>query len=306
MNAPPVLSIVIVSFRVGDVLSACLESLRLHPSGIPTEVIVVDNHSGDGTPEAVRERFPEVKVIVNGANLGFATANAVGVRASRGRLILFLNNDTEVLEGTLATLVAAMGNDPGIGAVGCRIVGTDGIIQQSRGVDASIVTEAAQLSFTLLLRRRFGPALRMLARWHSRPGDADWVTGACLLARREALEATGGFDTGFFMYFEDADLCRRIREAGWRIRYTPEATIVHRGGVSASRVGRRLLLSYRESQLRYYRKHHAAPQLLLLKGYLAIKFLICALATRLAPGRPGGRFRRAFCLLAVRRVLHYR
>jgi GT2 family glycosyltransferase len=247
-----------------------------------------------------------VKVIVNGANLGFAAANAVGVRASRGRLILFLNNDTEVLDGTLATLVATIEAEPATGAVGCRIVGTDGTVQQTRGMDASILTEAAQRLLGHLVYRRFPPALRFLARWHDRTGDADWITGACMLTRRTALEATGGFDTGFFMYFEDMDLCRRMRDGGWRIRYVPEATIIHHGGKSASRVGRRIALEYRASQLRYYRKHHAAPQLLLLKGYLAMKILTAGAAIRLRRSAPGDRFRRAFLLLALRRVLRYR
>lgn len=202
----------------------------------------------------------------------------------------------------MATLEA----EPATGAVGCRIVGADGIVQQTRGMDASIVTEAAQRLLSLLVRRRFRPALRLLDRWHSRAGDADWVTGACMLTRRTAMEATGGFDTGFFMYFEDMDLCRRMRDAGWRVRYVPGAAILHHGGKSVSRVGRRIALEYRASQLRYYRKHHAALQLLILKGYLATRILAASAATRLRLGAPGDRFRRAFLLLALRRVLRYR
>lgn len=248
-------AVVVVSYEARDTLLASLAALREH-AGLPVELVVVDNASRDGSAEAVRERHPEALVIANGDNAGFGRACNQGWRASRAPLVLFLNPDAEVAPGAVATLAALLDERPEIGAAGPRTRSADGTIQVSTGPDLGWIAEAGQRRLVRAVARRDPRALAQAELRHSLEHEPDWVSGSCLIARRAALEAVSGFDDRFFLYEEDADLCRRLRAAGWRVVYTPAAEVRHQLGRSMAKAPGRARLEYHRSHLLYYRKHN--------------------------------------------------
>jgi len=254
VSEAPELAVVVVSWESKDVLRGCLDSVARHaPPG--TRTVLVDNASSDGTVAAVRERYPGALVIANADNVGFARASNQGWRATAAPRVLFLNPDAELLEGTVATLTAALLARPDRGVVAPQVVHPDGTIEASTGPDLTPLAEWRQRRLVLGMERRDPAVLREVARLHSLPGERDWVSGAGFLARREALESAHGFDEGFFLYEEDADLCRRLRSAGWSVAFEPAARIRHRRGASMSRDPARARLEYHRSHLRYYARH---------------------------------------------------
>ncbi|HEY7513944.1 MAG TPA: glycosyltransferase family 2 protein [Vicinamibacteria bacterium] len=248
-------AVVVVSYNTRDDLRLCLRSLSEHVS-IPLEVVVVDNASDDGSAAAAREERPEALVIENDENLGFAAGANRGWRASTAPCVLFLNSDAEVLPGALESLVAALESRPDVGIVGPRTLGSDGRIQVSTGPRLTPFSEWSQRRLVLGVAAGRPEALRAAEARHSREHEPFWVSGSCLLVGRSALEAVGGFDEAFFLYEEDVDLCARVREAGWRVVFTPAATVRHRLGRSMEKAGARPRLEYHRSHLLYYRKHN--------------------------------------------------
>ena len=255
MSDAPRLAVVVVSFEARETLVAGLAALRAHAS-FPLELVVVDNASTDGSTEAVRARDPEALLIANGDNLGFARACNQGWRASRAPHVLFLNPDAEVTPGAVETLVTLLESRPAVGAAGPRTRGSDGTIQVSTGPDLTPLAELRQRRLVLGVARREAHALAEAEALHAREHEPAWVSGSCLVVRRAALEAVGGFDERFFLYEEDADLCRRLREAGWRVVFTPAAEVKHHLGRSMSKAPRRARLEYHRSHLLYYGKHN--------------------------------------------------
>jgi len=272
-----VLSILIVSWNTCRRTIACLEAIRRHrPAGYSVQVIVVDNASSDDTVGCVRDRFAEVLLIESPRNLGFGQANNIGLREATGEIVLFLNSDTEVTPGFVPALIGEFDRHPEIAGIGCRILGYDGQPQKSvRGFPGLL----AHLHSDTPLRwlRILGPAY---ARYRRKDFDfARWqlidvAMGAALAFRKSALEELGGFDPTFFMYFEEADLCKRSRDQGRLLAYTPEATVYHVGGESARRDPARMMLVYRQSMLRYFRKHHPAWQVALFAALFKPLFLV--------------------------------
>ncbi len=252
-------SIIIVSFNARTHLLRCLQSLHDAPPTRPHEIIVVDNASTDGSAEAAR-RWPGVRVIESGTNLGFAGGNNAGIRASAGSCLLLLNSDTIVPAGAVDTLLAALERDPSVAVAGPRLVDAGGRAELSVG---RMVGPWNELRQKLLMPAR----AEELARREHFP---DWVSGACLLVRRADAEAVGLLDERFFMYLEDVDFCAAIRARGRRVLFTPSVEITHvRGGSRASepaQTGR----AYRRSQIAFYEKHHPgwAP---LLRLYLRVR-----------------------------------
>lgn len=266
----PLLSIVIVSFNTKDDLLRCLHSLAAAPPAVPCEIVVVDNASRDGSPEAVRAAWPAVTVLVQPDNGGFAAANNVGIRATRGELILLLNSDTVVPPGSVDALVARLRADSGAAAAGPRLVDGDGRIELSFGPMIAPFAELRQKVLTGLHRRGFGPASRLVERLAGRERRVDWVSGAALLVRRADAEAVGLLDERYFLYTEDVDFCAALRARGRTILYTPAATITHLRGRSRAAAADRMHAAYRRSHLAFYEKHHPrwAP---LLRAYLRLK-----------------------------------
>jgi len=254
------LSIVIVSFNARADLERCLESLHAATPALAHETIVVDNHSTDGSADTTG-RWKDVSVIENASNVGFAAANNVGIRASRGELLLLLNGDTVVPAGAIDRLAATLDANPDVAVVGPRLVDANGRPELSFG---KMITPLNELRQKRLAR---SDAVEQLTRLRQYP---DWVSGACLLVRREDAEAVGLLDERFFMYTEDVDFCAAIRARGRRILFEPTIEIVHVRGRSAVSAQAQTDHAYRRSRIAFYEKHHPA-WVPLLKLYLRLQ-----------------------------------
>lgn len=249
------LSIVVVTYNSIKHIDACLGSLARHPPRADHEIVVVDNASPDGTAAAVRRRWPLVRVIEAGANVGFARANNIGIRQTSGPLVLLLNPDTEVGHDAVDTLVAVLDTTPEAAVAGPRLVDGDGRAELSFG---SMIGPFAELRQKLLVvgSQRGLPLIRgYVDRVTRRAQEADWVSGACLLVRRSEAEAVGLLDERYFMYAEDVDFCAAIRARGRKVLFAPAAEVVHLRGQSAASAARVAQAAYRHSQLAFYEKH---------------------------------------------------
>lgn len=294
-RATPDLSIVVVTHNGMDLALETLESAMARIGEISVEWVIVDSGSTDGTPEAIEARWPQIEV-TRLPNVGFAAANNAGFAAARGRYLLALNPDTVVRWGRFAAVVEAMDARPKVGAASVIQEEADGSLQSVRRDP----TVARALCEALLLRRL--PGLRHVQereldqRAYAQECSADWLVGAVLFLRREAVAAVGGFDERFFMYSEEADLCRRIRAAGWEVRHLPAMRILHYGGAPNPR----LVAQQSYSRLQYAAKHFGRPQAVLYRAVLAVHHLVRLAGLVLRPGR---RDRRAFQLRALLVVL---
>jgi N-acetylglucosaminyl-diphospho-decaprenol L-rhamnosyltransferase len=264
------LAIVIVSYNARRDLEACLASLAAAPPAVAHSVVVVDNASPDDSVEAVRRGWPQLLVLPQAANLGFAAATNVGIRATTGDLVLLLNSDTLVPPGAIDALVARLAATPEAAAAGPRLEDADGRTELSFGPMIGPLNELVQKTRQALLQRRVRPAVTWLDRASRQERFVDWVSGACLLVWRRDADAVGLLDERYFLYTEDVDFCAALRGRGRRILYTPAATIVHRRGRSRATVPGAMGAAYRRSHLAFYAKHH--PNWLpLLKAYLRVK-----------------------------------
>ena len=262
MSAPALL-ILIVSWNTRDLLRDCLHSLQpfAHPEW---DVLVVDNASTDDSVAMVRSEYPAARLIENAVNVGYARANNQGLRTSTAPYALLLNSDTRATPKAIHGLLAFMETHPEAGAVCPRLLRPDGTAQPfAFGGDPTPA---------YLLRRG---VLRLLARRHlhdwatTHTQSVDWVSGACLLARRAAFEQAGMLDENFFMYFEDNDWCLRLRRAGWKNYYHPAEVIVHLGGQSLAR-NPQAQLSYEASLRYFYHKHYGPLAGLMLRALLRL------------------------------------
>ncbi|MDA1184112.1 MAG: glycosyltransferase family 2 protein [Acidobacteria bacterium] len=265
----PRLSIVIVTYNSHDQIDACLSSLSTHPPSMEHEVTVVDNASGDGTVAAVQQGWPDVHVIETGRNLGFAAASNAGMRKTSGEFVLLLNPDTRVTAGAIDALTAHLVATPDAAVVGPRIVDGDGRAEVSFGAMIGPVAELRQK--LLVTGSARVPLVRAYVDRITRDSkDVDWVSGACLLVRREDAEAVGLLDERYFMYTEDVDFCASIRARHRRVLFTADAEVVHLRGRSVASAPRPTDMAYRRSQLAFYEKHHPrwAP---ILRAYLTLR-----------------------------------
>ncbi len=254
------LSVIIVSRNTRELLRRCLVSVErsLAGSGWDWETIVVDNASTDGTAALVREAFPHVRLIESGGNRGFAAANNRGLREARGRAFLLLNPDAEAVGNALPALLRELEADPALGLLGPALRRPDGTPEESRRRFPTRLTPF--LESTLI--QRYWRDNRPLRRYYlaDRPAgrrqDVDWLVGACLLARRAAVERAGGLDEAFFMYSEDLEWCARLRRDGWRIAYEPAATVIHHGGASSAQAAARRHIDFNTSKVLFYRRRY--------------------------------------------------
>jgi hypothetical protein len=264
VRPPPIrLSILVVAYNGGSLLHQCLESVHRFPPRSPFEVIVVDNGSTDGSCDGIGERWPAVKCVATGANLGLARAFNLALRECRGSLILSLDSDTRLFPGTLDRLVARLDETAGVGVVGGWLLNPD-LTPQRTARRAPSAWNAVFGRRSVLTRLFPGNPLsrRYLMddyRNETNPFEVDWVSTAALLVRREVIDAVGGLDEGFFVYWVDADWCARIRRRGWRIEAVPQARVLHDENLQSGRRMRRrtrLILDFHRGAYRYYRKHH--------------------------------------------------
>jgi GT2 family glycosyltransferase len=263
------LSVIVVTWNVRELARECLLALAAATKGITSELIVVDNASSDGTAEMVAREFPQVTLLRNDANLGFARANNRGMEVAQGRYFVLLNSDTISPAGSLAAMVAFMDEHPRAGGASPRLVRPDGSPQPyAFGDDPSPV---------YLLRRALARvSMRYLHDWSvSEPARTGWVSGACLFARREAVDQVGGLDERIFMYFEDNDWCRRMRLAGWEVWYNPRAEIIHIGGASLNQ-NPRARAAYYESLAYFYRKHYGPLAGAVMKAVVGLRNRVSA------------------------------
>ncbi len=259
-------SVIIVSFNTCATLLRCLESI----AGT-APVCVVDNASSDGTQAAVRAHFPHVQLLALPTNRGFSVAVNAGARLVGGDCLLLLNPDTEVPPGGIAEMERGLLGRPHVAALGFRQVDASGAFQLAAGPYPSFLGEAMRR----LVQRRLdaGHAWmgRLMDRVLSRARPVAWVAGSSLLVRRVDFDRIGGFDEGFFLYFEDIDFCLRLQTQVGPIYYDPSVTILHHRGMSAATAPALARLAYRNSQLRFWEKHH---------GLWARRMVALALRTR--------------------------
>jgi GT2 family glycosyltransferase len=250
-------SVVVVSYNVRSMLLRCLESVDVALAGVPHEVVVVDNASRDGSPTAVREGFPRARIIESPVNNGFGKANNLAIQQTIGEFVFFLNPDTQVDPAALKKLLDYIRARPNVGIAGPRLLYPTGVDQPSRRRFPTPLTAVVESTIV----QQWLPRNALLDRYYLNDRsdvtqDVDWLVGACLLVRRSVLNLIGGFDERFFMYSEELDLCRRAREAGWRIAYVGDAEVTHYEGASSEQNLEQRSKLFNESKARYFEKYH--------------------------------------------------
>lgn len=253
------LGIVIVSYKCRELLVSCLESIERQAPGLLATTIVVDNASGDGSPAAVRQRWPSVSVVEKDRNEGFAAAANSGISALGGcDTICCLNPDAELLDAGLIDVALYLEAHPSAGVAGGRILNKDGTLQASA---RAFPTHRNAFFNRHSLTTKFFPTNRysrgyLMTDWaHDEVRPVDWVSGAFMFIHRRAIEAAGVFDPAFFFSIEDVDYCRRARDAGLEVVYFPGAAVRHRIGGSSRRAVYRAMAAHHRGMWRYYRKH---------------------------------------------------
>ena len=263
-------SIVLINYNGLSFLNECLNSIEQFADVISFEVIIVDNCSTDDSTKHIKDNFPSITLICSNINLGFGKANNLAVKHSHGEHLLFLNTDTILTEHTPQILSDYLIQHQDVGVISPRITFRDGSYQLSCG-------KLPNLAIEFIDKIRYG----LDRKWHHVFGslynkqystiqEMGWLTGACLMMRRDVFEQIGGFDESFFMYFEDKDICKRVHEAGWKVVYYPQTSLIHLLGGSSSGVKKSTDTYYRDSQLYYYQKHLGKFQTAVLKFYLRL------------------------------------
>ncbi len=286
----PDVSVIILNWNTRDMLADCLDTLINNAGKLTLELIVIDNASTDGSQAMLRQRFPQVRLIANEANVGFARGNNQGMAISQGRYALLLNSDAFITPGSLESLIQLADAQPRAGIIGAQLRNADGTFQASYTPFPTLWQEFMILS---------GLGRLIYDRWYPSRGPEeangpqiiDYVEGACLLVRLEAFKETKGLDEGFFMYAEEVDWCYTMRQKDWQVWYQPAAKITHLGGASSQ--GRRTQREgdlYR-SRVRFFRKHYGAGAAqwlkLLIYGLTAVKIVVHALLKFFSGGRRG-------------------
>jgi len=251
---PPVLSIVILTWNAREMVLDCLGSIHEEAGDLSLEVVLVVNGSRDGTAEAVRERFPWVRLIENERNVGFTRGSNLGIRESRGAYVLLLNDDTRVLPGSLQEMIRYVEAHPDVGAVGPQLVGPDGGKQSSVHGIPSLLSELVPVALLEWILPRAFPGKR---RSYPGPVTVPAVLGACMLVRREALDRVGLLDEGFFAFLEETDWHLRAHTQGYRTVFLPDVNVVHiQGASSKKRFPGPTRVEYYRSLYRFHRKHY--------------------------------------------------
>ncbi len=251
------LSIIIVNWNSKDYLRKCLASVLAETRDLQFEIIVIDSASHDGCDRMLREEFPQVRFLQSTANLGFARANNHAYSVSKGKFVLFLNPDTELRGPAIQLMCEQLRTLPAAGAIGCKLLNSDGSIQTS--CIQSFPTILNQLLDTELLRRRFPrSALWGMAALYGdgrRAQEVDAISGACVMLKRSVFEAAGRFSQDYFMYAEDIDLSYKVKQAGYKNYYVPEATVIHHGGSSVAQAASNFsVVMMREAIWRFLQK----------------------------------------------------
>ncbi|MBI4050002.1 MAG: glycosyltransferase family 2 protein [Candidatus Doudnabacteria bacterium] len=253
------LSVIIVSFNTREKLESCLRAVLASPTKFSFEIFVVDNASRDDSPEMVARQFPNVQLIKNPENRGYARANNQAIRLSRGRYILLLNSDVNVESDTFDKMITYMDNNATVGISGCKVVKPDGTLdlacRRSFPSLANSLFRVTGLSFLFPRTRLAAYNLTFLP--EDEIAEVDSVMGAFLMIRREVIDEIGLLDEEYFMYGEDLDWCYRAKAAGCKVMYVPITTVRHDKGSSARRQPRESLYEFHRAMQIFYRKHYA-------------------------------------------------
>jgi GT2 family glycosyltransferase len=244
------ISVIIVNWNTRKLLRGCINSLLDAELGSDCEIVVVDNNSSDGSAEMIEQEFPEVRLIANRDNRGFAVASNQGIHASCGRYVLLLNPDTKATKSFLRILLEVLENNSKAAAAGPLLVHQNGEIQLSCLLLPTLWRELLFMLHLKSLHKDFSKIRENLE-----PRKVETIGGACILIRREVLNQIGLLDEQFFLYSEEIDLCRRILESGREIYWAPMAKLIHYGGESSKQAERQTFIELFRSKVVYFRKH---------------------------------------------------
>lgn len=273
-------SIILVNYKTPELTLSAIESVYQSISEYHYEIILVDNHSCDGIVERVRSAYPQVRVIGNEENAGFAKANNQGIRIANGRYVLLLNSDTIVRTDTLDVMVSFMDGHPQVGASGCKVVLPDGSLDKAcrRGFPTPSASFYYAFGFSKLFPNV--PRFNQYQLGYLDPDESypvDCLVGAFMLVRKEAIDQIGLLDEEFFMYGEDIDWCYRIKQAGWEIFYYPQTSITHYKGASSRRKPFKIVYEFHRAMWLFHRKHYQKKYLPWVNGLvyfgIVVKFL---------------------------------
>jgi GT2 family glycosyltransferase len=261
-------SIISVTWNSQGFIRNCLDSIFLLRDRVRCEIIIVDNGSSDETVKIVREFYPEVNLIENKTNSGYAKGNNQGMEQAQGRYLLLLNPDTQLLDNSLSSMSELMDGNPRIGALGPKLLNPDRSTQAScREFPrfSTLIWEFTGLSRLFPNSKTFG-GWRMGYFAFDQPKEVDQPMGSCLMLRRETLEQVGSFDEKLSMFFNDVDLCYRMKQAGWKIYFHPEAQVIHHKGASTRKAKRKMIWLSHLAFYKFFRKHRrgSADRFLLL------------------------------------------
>lgn len=255
------LAIIIVNWNTRDLIIQCLNSIYDNQPRCPFEIWVVDNGSIDGSVDKIRHLFPEVHLIQNHENIGFAAANNQGLQATQGYDCLLLNSDTIINHGALEGIIECANTYPDVGAIGCKLLNVDGSLQKSWAKFPNLWSEIMGIH----VRER------TLVFDHPLTYEVDWLSGACLFIRRKTIDEVGLLDETFFMYSEEVDWCYRIKQHNWKVYYLAETEITHLGGGSAERASASQLIALNKGKILLFRKFHGKPATTFLRWGLIVK-----------------------------------
>jgi len=307
------LSVVVVTYNSLDTIIQCLDSISDYANESCLEIILVDNCSTDGTFDSIVRKFPSIISFQNATNRGFAAANNKGLRTSKGRFLLLLNPDAFLIDEGIHDALDYIEKNKDVAILGCKITYPNGEIQTSNNAFPNLLTEfihtsgLARVFSNPKARKALGKHLgRILGRtineylrvyWDSdQVRSVDWVTGACMLVRREALEEVGLLDEHFFMYYEDTDWCLRMTKKGWKIVYFPDMNVVHQVGGGAKKVHPLSELERNRSRLHYYNKHTPMSHRILLRLLFICSILVQIVRSVFSPPKRRG-FTQVFKLM---------
>jgi GT2 family glycosyltransferase len=267
------LTAVIVNWNTRGLLTQCLDSLAAIREATALEVTVVDNASTDDSTDVCRSRYPWVRVLANGTNVGYGAASNQGIEACGSEFVLLLNSDTVVSESAIPLMLETMRRNEGVGLVGCRLLNVHGTVQWScmRFPNLALLTVQE-----LLLYRLVGGCPRMFVEppLLTAVTTCDWVYGAAMLIRRDAYRQVGGFDTGIWMYGEEMELCYRLAEAGWKVVFDPRAEVVHLGEGSWKSDSPLPKYLRAKGLIRFYEKHRSTARTLAARALVGVGGLI--------------------------------
>jgi GT2 family glycosyltransferase len=276
----PDVTAILVNYNAGNELAVALRSIQSDCAQVEWEAVVVDNASSDNSA-AIVETFPRATLIRNPANVGFGRAVNQAAAVARAPRLLLVNPDCRLVSGAISTLRSVLDAEPSCAVVGPRIFDPDGTVQGSARGDPDMLTGLFGRTGALRVLLPFLPVARrnVVVEDAVRTGASsvvvDWLSGACMLIRRDAFTAAGGFDERFFLYWEDADLCRRLRNRGFQVRYVPGASAVHQVGRSSQTARRSSIRAFHASAYLYYATHVAPgalnPRRLLARALLGVR-----------------------------------